>query len=50
MYSEEQDVEGDKYLRDAFGFIWKHVDAADGEPHWVKTHHTSFEEMVFNGE
>lgn len=44
--NEIREINGTRYGRDAFGWIWIEItEAADGEPHWIKTPYDSFEEI-----
>lgn len=44
--NEERSIRGVRYVKDAFGWIWREVvNAKPGQPHWLRTGFSTFEQI-----
>lgn len=42
--NEERSIRGVRYVKDAYGWIWReNVGAKPGQPHWLRTGFSSFD-------
>ena len=49
--SERRMIRGVRYAKDAYGWIWREVvNANPGEPHWLRTGFSTFDQIEALGE
>ena len=49
--SERRMIRGVRYAKDAYGWIWREVaNAKPGEPHWLRTGFSTFDQIEALGE
>lgn len=44
--NEVREIRGVRYAKDAYGWIWReHKAAHEGQPHWLRTGFSTFEQI-----